>query len=807
MSLMMPHDAGDGPDPFDLPLGVRVQMLHEQVRGAPPALCVERALGVTEWFRDQNDPVEPMVVQKAGALAHVLGNIGVRIHPGELLVGCFTSHRVGGVLFPELHGLAMLEDLFAFERRAVNPLRVSWGDRAQLLRAVVPYWAPRLLPLRAFGRLRGLRFISEQLDPLFYLINETGGVSHFVPSYEGLLRRGTSGFRAEAKERLAKVPPGSESADVLRAMRIACKGLEAFAHRYRKEAESQAARETDPTRQRELSRIAETCARVPRHPARTFEEALQCILFAQIALNLESLDNAVSPGRLDQILWAHYRRDLAEGRLDREGAFELLGCFAVKLCEIVPVFSRRITRFHGGLFNGQVVVVGGTDRDGQDSTNELTHVFVTLMDRLRTRQPNYHARLHRGTPSELRTRIAAVLSRGAASPALYNDEVIVPILRSRGVSEADARDYANVGCVEPVPAGSAFFSTDAALMNLPLCLELALNRGRRFGRRRRIGVKTPDLSRATGIDEIFAAFEAQLRHALGRLLRELRAIEEANAKFHPTPLTSTLLDGCMAAGRDATSGGARYNGSGVQGVGAVEVGDSLAALEHVVFRGHHATMADVIRGCAKGFEGDEILRTRLCGAPKHGDDDADADQLLGRVMELLARLLEEQTNSRGGQYVAGFYSVTAHQAFGELVGALPSGRGRGEPFSSGLSPRAGGRWGPTAALRSAASLPLHCAKNGINYNLDLASWMGGGAEGGSIVQGLIDGAFDAGCMQMQVNVLDPAVLIEARDNPGKYPGLLVRVSGYSAYFDDLSPEMKQEIIDRFGDTLPPPNSS
>jgi formate C-acetyltransferase len=782
---------------FPIPLNDRVLRLHEEVRGTPPALCAERARLVTRYFREVASRREPMILQRAGALAYLLRHKEARVYPGELLVGCFTAHRVGGGLYPELHGVAMLEDLFRFEDRKVNPLQVSRVDRRKLLTEVLPYWAPRFLALRSRPLLASLRFIAEQLAPVSHLINESGGISHFVPDYEGLLARGTTGFREEATAALTESKPGSEAAHFLRAVEVVCQGLESFAERYREVALAQAAQENDAGRRLELTQIAEVCARVPRLPARSFGEALQSLLFAQIALNLESLDNSVSPGRLDQILWPYYERDLAGGALDQAQAFELLGCFAVKLCEIVPAFSRRVTRFHGGLFNGQVVVVGGTDRHGRDATNELTLLFLELMDRLRTRQPNYHARLHQGSPPHYRARIARALAAGAVSPALYNDEVIVPVLRSRGMALEDARDYATVGCVEPVAAAKSFLSTDAALFNLGLCLELALNGGRRFGRRRRVGAATPAAERCQSIEELVQLFRTQIEFGVARMLGDLWAIEEANARWHPTPLSSMLIRGCLESARDSTAGGAVYNGSGLQGIGAVDVGDSLAAVEAVVFRDGQATSAEVIQACRSGFRDAAALRARLRAAPKFGNDDPEADRFVSQVMEVFSGALRGKMNFRGGAYVAGYYSVTAHQAFGEVVGALPSGRAAGAPFSSGISPENGfDRAGPTATLRSVSRLPFHLAQNGVNLNLALAPWLLEGPEGALRLQWLIEGGFDAGCMQMQVNVLDPRVLLEARDHPGRYPGLLVRVSGYSAYFDDLSPQMKDEFISR-----------
>ena len=774
----------------------RVRAIRAKISATQPALCAERALLVTRFVKARKSESEPTVLLRAAVLRDLLRKKRVRIYDRELLVGCYTSHRVGGGLFPELHGLAMLEDLFRFERRPVNPIKVASADRRNLLREVIPYWLTRILAFKAFSTLREkARVLRDQLKPTFYLMNELGGISHFIPEYARLLELGTSGYRELIRDRLDEVPENSRAARFLHALEIVCDALEVFAEGYRNEALRQATQESDKTRRSELEQIADVCARVPLHPAETFQEALQSVLFAQIALNLESLDNSVCPGRLDQVLWPYYRADIESGRLSRDDAFELLGCFALKLCEIVPIFSQRVTRFHGGLFNGQVVAVGGTDENGADATNELTYLFVELMDKLRTRQPNYSARLHPGSPERLKKRIASALADGAVSPALYNDEVIVDLLRQRGFAAEDARNYANVGCVEPTPAGCSYLSTDAALVNLPLCLELALNRGKRFGSRRRLGAKTADPTTCNCIDDLIDLYDQQVAFVVKRLCSDLRAVELANAKHHPTPLTSMLIRGCIESGRDASRGGAIYNGSGVQGVGVVEVGNALAALDSVVFQQGSSNVARVVAACKSDFNGDDLLHARLAAVPKYGNDVAAVDGFVSRVMTLFSDHFEGQNNSRGGRFVAGFYSVTSHQGFGEIVGALPSGRKANAPFSSGISPSNGTDLaGPTAVLQSQANLPLARAKNGVNLNLNLPPWVGGKGEW---VSGLFEGGFKAGCMQMQVNVLDPAVLREARDYPERFPGLLVRVSGYSAYFNDLSPEMQLEVIERF----------
>ena len=768
----------------------RVWRLRDAVQSSEPAVCVRRAQLVTSFYRRHDDRRAPMVVRKARALCHVLARWPVRIYDDELLVGCFSSHRVGGSIFPELHGVAMLEDLLRFDRRQVNPLRIGARERATLALRVLPYWLPRFVGLKAHRGLRALRFVWEQLRGERYLVNESGGISHFVPDYERLLRLGADGIAAESRRRAQSCDDPAER-DFHRAVETVCRGLAGLGRAYAVEARRLAALQPPAARRRDLLAIAVACEQVPARPARTLHEAFQSLLFAQIALNLESLDNSVSPGRLDQLLAPYCRADLKAGTLDEAAARDLVGCFTVKLCEIVPVFSQRLTRFHGGLFNGQVVAVGGVDREGRDATNYLTWLFLDAMDALRMRQPNYHARLHAGSPRGYVDRVATMLRNGSGAPSLMNDDVVVPMLVERGTALADARDYSPVGCVEPVACGSSFVSTDAALVNLALPLEWAL--GSRCG-----GAATVDPAALVGPEALWMAYELQLTHLVELLMVDLQAVERANARWHPTPLTSALVAGCQESGRDATAGGARYNGSGVQGIGVADVADSFAAIDHVVFQRRLAALPTVVDALRADFAGHELLRAHLLRAPKYGNDHPLPDGYARRVVALFARLLAAHTNTRGGPYSAGFYSVTAHVAFGEGVAALPSGRLAGAPLANGLAPSNGvDRHGPTATLNSVASLDagVH-ARNGVNVNLSLDGGSLHGPTGVAAVEGLLRGYFRQGGMQLQINMLDPAVLQQALDDPSSHPWLLVRVSGYSAYFADLSPAVRRDLVER-----------
>jgi formate C-acetyltransferase len=298
------------------------------------------------------------------------------------------------------------------------------------------------------------------------------------------------------------------------------------------------------------------------------------------------------------------------------------------------------------------------------------------------------------------------------------------------------------------------------------------------------------------MEDVQAAFETQLRFQLSKLLVDLQAIEVANREHHPTPLTSMLLDGCLPAGRCSTAGGATYNFSGVQCVGPVDTGDALYAIQKAVFGEEKISLPDLVR-LLKGNISSAHWLAYLQGLGKFGNDEADVDRWTVYVVDEFARVLSESENTRGGQYTTGLYSVTAHQFFGEITGALPHGRRRGQSFASGLAPVNGmDRKGPTALINSVNRFDFSTTANGINFNLKFDAHTLRGKTGLAALGSLLKTYFRRGGMQVQINVLDPEVLMEARDNPDLYPNLLVRVSGYSAYFNDLTPAMKDEIIRR-----------
>ncbi|MEA3224245.1 MAG: pyruvate formate lyase family protein, partial [Thermodesulfobacteriota bacterium] len=766
----------------------RFGRIKKELLSTPVHLCPERAYLITEYFKHYDDKTEPMVIRKAKALRHLLRNKSVRIYPDELIAGNMGSHRISALIQPELAGIFMSEELLWIDKRKTTPFQMPWADRLKLIFRIYPYWLTRNMVFRIFFPriLQLLRYAADQLNAKYYLIHEAGGIGHFLPNYEKMLKIGVKGY-LEAMN--------GKKGDFHRAARIACEGVVDFAGRLAQEAERLAVKEKDKARGQELKEIARICNKVPRGPAETFHEALQSLWLTHMGVCLEGLNSAISFGRVDQSLYPYYKRDLEEGRITPEQAKELLLCFSAKATEHVFLLSERTSQYHSGFLVAQAAIVGGMDKKGKDAVNDLTYLFLDVMEESGLRDPNYQARIHAASPKDYLRRVADVARKGNAVPAIFSDEASIAALTSHGYPLQEARDYGTVGCVELALPGKSFFSTDAGLFNLPLCLELALNCGRRLNSRRQIGAATPEAISFTGIDQVIDAFRMQVEHMVARMIGDLQMIEKGNRDYHPTPLSSLLVDGCIESGKDVTAGGALYNSSGIQGIGVADVADSLAALDDVVFKRRKYTMAQVLDAMHTNFSTNTKIRAELLKAPKFGNDHSLPDGYANDVVYIFHSALAGHRNTRGGPYVPGFYSVTSHIAFGRYVRALPSGRRDGEPFAPSLGPANGqDRMGPTALLNSVARIDSTLAPNGYALNLRFDPNTLAGEKGVDILSALVKGFFDSGGMEMQLNVLDPDMLEDARRNPGKYPGLVVRVAGYCAYFDDLPDAAKQEII-------------
>lgn len=755
---------------------IKLRAAHD---ASMPGLGAERAIHYTDFYKASRET--SAAIRKAKALADHLSRRSIQICDGEMIVGHHTEHRIGAICYAELAGVLMLEDIFRFEARKTNPLHVDPASKRKLLSSVLPYWLSRNLAAKAFPFPKGMKYFREQFQADRFIITEAGGIAHFVPNFSDLIAQGTNGLRLRVKKVLESQNLTPDERNQLQANLISLDALESFSARYMRLAEREGRGD-----------IVEILQHIPRRPASNLREALQMIWLFQMVIQIESLDQGISLGRLDQYLYPLYLKEVSSGTFDPDAFRDLFCTFCLKLSEVIPLFSDRLTEMFAGLPIGQALTLGGVNQEGADASNALTFLLLDVIDQFKTRQPNWHARLSTKSDDAYVSRVFEVIGRGGGSPALYNDDVIMPSLGERFDAKDRLWDYATVGCVELAIAGVSYTSSDAALFNFAKILENVLAQTQEKPARGKNGA-----GNIRSMRDLLEALEDELRREIAALKDGLDAIERSNRSNHPVPFSSLTVEGCIEQACDLTAGGARINASGIQAVGLADLANSLAAIETLVFERREMSLFALAEACRQNFADDPDLKARLIGFDKFGGDKARVDFIARRMMALFDRVVSKNTNTRGGRWMPGVFSMTCHRSMGRKMGALPSGRLAGAPMADGIAPSDGSDClGPTASLNSVAKLDPTHTPNGVNLNLKFDAETVRGRKGARLLESLIKGYFRQGGMQVQVNVLDHKVLLEAKTSPEKHRNLLVRISGYSAYFVDLTPDLQDEIIAR-----------
>jgi formate C-acetyltransferase len=805
--------------------------LRRDIREAGYSVCLESARLKTAFYK-RHGFTRPVKVQRANLLRYLLNRKKIEVYPRELLVGNFTSKRVGGNVWVELFGSVGVLNLWGADRQKPVSFKCTRADKLEFYLRIFPFWARHSLLAKVAPSLGELGWLAARaLGKRVAFLNNFSGVAHFIINHEPYLEQGTRGMIEQARARQRE---NAGHDDFYESVVIALTALEELAARYARHLEELAGREKDPARRAELESMAEVCRRVPAQPARTFHEALQSMLFVMIALCTETFENAISFGRLDQVLNPYYQRDLAAGRITPEQARELLACFVLKIDELIFLSDGESGLQLGKLFESlspvETITIGGVDSEGRDCTNDLTYMILDVCE-LRPISVNMAARIHRHSPPEYVERIAEVYLNGSPMPELFNDEVYIAALR-RHYPQArldEVRNYAIVGCVEPVASRDHFGNTDCANINLTIPFVRALRGDERplwrWGLREvvdrqalyRLAGKLGLLDRlvrwrraplthrpAASMEELMERFRARTGEVTRAVLRDHALIEAALCRDFTTPLTSALFEGCMRSGRCVYEGGTTINTSGIQGIGITDVADSLHAIDQVVFRRGFCTMQELLDALASNFEGErhQAIRAELLAVPKFGDDLApETTRWMERVLEVWTDALAAVPHvARGGngKYVAGYYGLNVNLVYGKRTPPLPSGRLRGVPLANSLVPHYGMQAPDlTSSLNSIAKLDFaRFAPNGTTVTSTIDPGLFAGEEGARNLAGLIRGYFEQGGMQFQPNIVSREVLMDAYLHPGTHPDLVVRIAGYCAYFDDLTDDLKQEIINR-----------
>ncbi len=791
----------------------RLKAMLERHFTVMPEICIERPLLLTRYFRDtgfetdgEGKPWSPELRQ-AMAFRHLMASKKPLIPEGSLLAGTTTAREPTGViLYPETHGCLLWGELCSVENRPLNPYRISPGDIEILHREIFPFWLGRTI--KDYVRLRKGYPLCLRIDErwVYYFVWKAVGISHTVPDYPSLLRKGTSGLREEIDLRLEETSDEAGQ-NALRAMRIALEGVELYAGRLSEEAARQAGREADSARREELMRLAEICARVPLNPARTLHEAVNAVWIGWIALHMENVNTGLSLGRLDQWLQPYFEADMKKLNSDEEReayvrhALELIGDLYMRCTDHLPLVPDIGNYLFGGSSSDQAITLGGVTTDGKDAVNDMTCLFLKATEMLKLRDPNLNARYHPGVNSEsYLKRLCHVNYTTSATPSMHNDEAVFASLAGKGYAEEHIRDWSATGCVEPTLSGRHTGHTGSLLMNMVSALEMALNNGRHPHMTERLGPETGDPARGDfpAFEDFFGAYATQQRFLIDQATELNNGYAEAHAFLRPTPFLSSLTDGTLEKARDVTKGGARYNTSGSSNIGLADVVDSLMAVKRLVYDEKLIGFGDLLDALSKDFSGRESLQA-LIGSrvPHFGSGDGEALEMARRVTALVHEAYAAHRNFRGGSYTTGFWSMSQHVAYGNLSGTLPSGRLRGKAFTPGLTPHPGASTSFLDNIRDVARLEPRCMDNNIAFNVKLVPKPGESLEEIlKAMQAYVKSYFSLGGMQMQFNMVSSRTLRNAMAHPERYRNLLVRISGYNAYFVTLNREMQLELIER-----------
>jgi formate C-acetyltransferase len=778
--------------------------LRQNCFAATTEVCIERARHITKFLRDLADASEPMEIRYARAVHHFLANKQPLFPDDNLLAGTTTAKPFGAPVYPELTGLTIWPELDTMSTREKNPQRLSRADADELNRQIFPYWMQRNI-LEATRTREGNPPCMRLFERIvFFIASKAGTISHTVPCYQLALEKGLEWLIAEAaRHEAALTAMGSLTAeegqrrDFYRAMQIALAGIIAYAARLSAAAAALAAQEKDGQRRRNLENLATVCAQVPAKPARSFREAVNGLWLLQIAVHAENINMAISPGRLDQILLPWYQRDVANGRLSLAEAMELVGCLWLKLNDNTNLVPETGEELFGGAGTVPAVTIGGIDADGEDAVNDLTYIMLRVTELLQTRDPSLNARYHPDKNSaSYRDRVAEVVAATKSVPAFYNDLAAIKTLETQGIATRDARDYAIIGCVELSASGRSYDASSSIMLNLVSALELALYNGKRpITGDEQIGPVSGEAKSFGTFAEFWEAFKVQLSWLIEQAVQLNEMMGRTHQELLPTPLLSALFDGPMEKGKDLIFGGARYNSSGATHIGFADTVDSLNAIEKAVFIDRKCTLSDLLVALQDDFAGHAALHAYLVNrTPKYGTEDPIAVKNSRNLLGFLYETYQGYTNYRGGKYRPAYWTMTNHAGQGKLSGALPNGRKAHRIFASGITPASQAARDLAACLNAVGGIDAQLIPGGEAFNLKYAA-ISNHSDLQKFSQA-IEAYFRTGGLHIQFNIMTYEQLLDAKAHPDNYPELLVRVSGYSAYFKDLNEAMKDEIITR-----------
>jgi pyruvate formate-lyase/glycerol dehydratase family glycyl radical enzyme len=803
------------------PITERVVKMREKYRVTQPEICTARYRLITEFYMQNPDMTG--ILKRAKNLRNICENIPVRIDDGEVIVGAQSATYRAAALYPENSVSWLKEEIESgfLCTREIDPYILADDDKAYIL-STIDFWMKECMSAKADAQmLDAYKAIAgngvTQFGPSDTCQTPVG---HFATGYNTAIRKGFGAIKAEAEQKMQDLidqgMPGKtiDQFNFYRAVSIVSEGIITLTKRYAKLAEEKLAIEKDPTRKKELAMMVDTLNWTVEKPARNFVDAVQCLFMYQTALCLDANMHGMSFGRVDQYLGDFCQADIDAGRITPEYAQEIMDLFYLKVAEMNKPWSYGATQSNPGYTSGQLMTMGGVDKDGNDASNIVTFMMLQTVGRLLLHDPPQALRIHKNTPAALWEAAIETTKLAGGVPTYENDDVIIPALLARGLTLEDARNCTLIGCVELAGCGTEWPACGGtgceSYMNLANALLLAINDG--FTTQPMLnafvaappGTPNPRVGPATGylynmktFDEVRAAYKKQIEYFVKWHIMNIASFEYVAREVLPNPLVSATMAGCMEKGADVMWGGAKYNSTGDSGVGIGNVADSLNIIKHCVFDKKICTAREMYDAVMHNWEGSEELhRYILNEAPHYGNGIPECDEQVTFAAKCFADAVNSLTGPRG-RCSAGLYPVTTNVMFGMVTAATPDGRYKGEPLADGIAaPQTMDKNGPTAVVSSVSKINQADFSNGTLMNLKFHPSALSGEDGWKKLSQLIQTYFSLGGMELQINVISSDTLKAAQQNPDKYKNLVVRVAGFSAYFVELHITGQNDLIRR-----------
>ncbi|MHA1378931.1 MAG: pyruvate formate lyase family protein [Candidatus Helarchaeota archaeon] len=588
----------------------------------------------------------------------------------------------------------------------------------------------------------------------------------------------------------------------LEAVIVSCDASIKFIKRFARLARDKAINESDKKRSSELERISDICERISVKTPRNFREAIQLVWFNQVIGTIShGLAGILAIGRADQYLYPYYKADIESGLITDEEVIELLEELMIKLSYnllMIPTYGKATASELGA--DNAAVTVGGVNKDGNDATNELSYLFMNAIENIKSMTNSFSVRISPNkAPRRWIERTIEVFSK-TSGPAIYNDDIIIPALQKTGVTLEDARDYAIIGCVEPSPQGNTFSCTSGNDISLVGILEMVLTNGMIRNMGKAHGLKTGNPKKFKSYEEVWNAYIKQLKFMVSYIVKCVNTKDMLYAEYYPNPFISMTLDGCIENALDMTQGGAKYNFDSISGRGLATAANSLCALKKVVFEDKEITMKEMIKILNSHFKKKELFQLKLKNKlPKFGNDDDYVDSIAKDIVDKFCdEVMSYPCIRSSGIFRPGFFSYGLFIVDGFFLGATPDGRNAGEPVSNSLSPANNTeKKGPTAVFKSLSKFDNTKISNGLALNMRFLPALLKNAEDREKFADLLLAYLKIGGQQVQFNVVNQEDLIDAQIHPENHQDLIVRVSGYNAYFIDLGKPVQDDIIDRY----------